>query len=49
MSGFAKSPELSPNPFLGPRPIERENKVAAAGPTNSVNRRGQASSLAVSP
>jgi hypothetical protein len=27
MSGVAKSPEPSPNPFLGPRLIERENKV----------------------
>jgi hypothetical protein len=45
MSGVAKCPELPSNPFLGPRPIERENKVAAAGP-NSVSRRGPASSLA---
>jgi hypothetical protein len=46
MSGVAKSPELPPNPFQGPRPIERENKEAVAGPINSVNRRGLASSLA---
>jgi hypothetical protein len=46
MSGFAKSPELPLNLFLEPRPIERENKVAAAGPINSVDRRGQTSSLA---
>jgi hypothetical protein len=46
MSRVAKSPELPPNPLLEPRPIGRENKVAAAGPINSVNPRGQASSLA---
>jgi hypothetical protein len=45
MSRVAKSSELSPNPFLGPLPIERENKGAAAGPINSGNRRGSASSL----
>jgi hypothetical protein len=43
MSGVAKSPELPPNPFLGPRPIERENKVAVARPlillTGVVRRR----------
>jgi ParB-like chromosome segregation protein Spo0J len=46
MSGVAKSPELPPNLFVEPPPIERENKVAAAGPINSVDRRGQTSSLA---
>jgi hypothetical protein len=39
MSRVAKSSEL------GPLPIERENRVAAAGPNNSGNRRGPVSSL----